>query len=58
MFTSRAADAGTKQARLEVDLGERTTLNRARIAEEFDRMEESDCKPKKATGGGHRICND
>jgi alpha-L-fucosidase len=40
VFTRWAADAGTKQAWLEVDLGEPTTFNRARISEEFDHVQE------------------
>ena len=40
VFTRWAADAGTQQAWLEVDLGEPTTFNRARISEEFDRVQE------------------
>ena len=40
VFTRRAADAGTQQAWLEVDLEEPTIFNRAQICEEFDRVQE------------------
>ena len=46
MFTRWATDAGTTQAWLEVDLGEPTTFNRARITEEFDRVQEFELQYK------------
>jgi alpha-L-fucosidase len=46
VFTRWAADAGQQQAWLEVDLGEPTTFNRARICEEFDRVEEFELQYK------------
>jgi alpha-L-fucosidase len=46
MFTRWATDAGTTQAWLEVDLGQPTTFNRARISEEFDRVQEFELQYK------------
>ena len=46
MFTRWATDAGTTQAWLEVDLGQPTTFNRARITEEFDRVQEFELQYK------------
>ena len=46
IFTRWAADAGTKQAWLEVDLGEPTTFNRVRISEEFGRVQEFELRYK------------
>lgn len=40
LFTRWAADAGTRAAWLEVDLGKPTTFNRARISEALDRVQE------------------
>ena len=46
VFTRWAADTGTKQAWLEIDLGVATTFNRARISEEFDRVQEFELQYK------------
>jgi len=46
VFTRWAADAGTQQAWLEVDLGEATTFSRARISEEYDRVQEFELQYK------------
>jgi alpha-L-fucosidase len=46
VFTRWTADAGTKQAWLEVDLGQPTTFNRARITEELDRVQEFELQYK------------
>jgi alpha-L-fucosidase len=50
VFTRWAADAGTKQAWLGIDLGEPTTFNRARISEEFDRVQEFELQYKEGDG--------
>ncbi len=46
VFTRWAADAGMKQAWLEVDLVEPTTFSRARISDEYDRVEEFELQYK------------
>jgi alpha-L-fucosidase len=46
MFTRWATDTGTTQAWLEVDLGKATTFNRARISEEYDRVQEFELQYK------------
>ena len=46
VFTRWATNAGTQQARLEVDLGKPTTFNRTRICEEFDRVREFELQYK------------
>jgi alpha-L-fucosidase len=44
--TRWATDSGTRQARLEVDLGKSITFNRAMINEEFDRVQKYELKYK------------
>lgn len=50
VFTRWAVDAGQQQAWLEVDLGKPTTFNRARISEQFDRVEEFELQYKEGDG--------
>ena len=47
--TRWATDTGTKQAWLEVDLGEATTFNQVKIAEAYDRVREFELQYKNST---------